>query len=491
MRSWLVPARTPRRATESLIDNVIATGAAGGAWGADPIDQEIGWRPAGQRGREVPYWTQERARMYSVAAYRDNPMARAIVDTYTSFAVGDSGVTYQATNPQVRAIVESFWTDPRVQLGSLQDLFLRDQMLMGETLLELMVGPASGTVRFSPIDPVSIEEITLTAGNPLWPEQVLLAGHDGQDGRAFTVAAVNDATGLREGQAMFWTPWKALMTDTRGMPFLTPILDWLDSYDTVLSNLIDRTALARYLVWDVTVQGSQEDVDKFVQARGGTHVPRSGSIEVHNEAVSWKPQYQTTGAYEDTTAGKAILTQVAGGAGLAKHWLAEPEETNRATGQTMAEPVRRRVGGLQRTWLGYQTELVRFQVDRAVAARRLPRTVDATDPKTGQSYQIPAAQSVLVTGPEIAAADSQITAQVLLNLSTGLEKLRQIGALTPEAARVAARKAWEDYVGVPYTADLDSPEANADDIATAIDDAQTAATKVRPIRPAPAQGGTG
>ena len=74
--------------------------------GRDPIDGDAGYKLAGSRGnREVPYWTRERARDYSVTAYRSNPMARAVIDTYVAFCVGDSGVTYQCSNPDVRAVV--------------------------------------------------------------------------------------------------------------------------------------------------------------------------------------------------------------------------------------------------------------------------------------------------------------------------------------------------------------------------------------------------
>jgi hypothetical protein len=125
----------------------------------------------------------------------------------------------------------------------------------------------------------------------------------------------------------------------------------------------------------------------------------------------------------------------------------------------------------------YQTELTRFVVDRAVAAKRLPAMVDATDPRTGQTYQIPASQTVTLTGPEIAAADAELTANVLLNLSTALTGMVESGVLSPEASKVAARKAWESYMGIPYTAELDSPEANPDDVATAVDDAQAAEAK--------------
>lgn len=466
------PARQQRpqimQALEATPAQIVATGAARGTYGVDPIDGDRGWRPAGTAGRPVPEWTLEKARMYSVASYRANPMARAIVDTYTSFAVGDSGVSLQVTNPQVELVANEFWTDPRNQLGNLQELLLRDQLLNGESLLELMTGAMSGVTRFCPLDPAIITDVTLERGNPLWPDKVVYR-QDGQD-YFRRVSHVDDDLGLRTGQAMHWTPFKTLVTDKRSMPFLSPVLDWLTSYDTVLSNLVDRTALARYLVWCVKVKGGQKEVDQFVTNRGGLHAPRSGTVEVHNDSVEWEPKTAQTGAYEDSKAAASVLTQIAGGSGLSKVWLAEPEDANRATSLSMAEPVRRRVQGVQKVWLGYQAELVRYAVDQAVLARRLPRTVQAVHPKSNQTFEIPASQSVLVTGPEIAAADAQITAGVLINLATALEKFQQIGALSPEAAKLAARKGWEDFVGVPYRAELDSPEADPDDVATHVDD---------------------
>lgn len=471
-----------RRVTEATPQQLVATGATwgGSGGGIDPIDGDTGYRLAGSRGRPIPPWTLERARASSVAAYRSNPMGRAVVDTYLAFALGDKGISYTATNPQVQAVVDEFWNDPRNALGGpVQSLLLRDMMLYGESLIEMLVGAQSGVVRFSPMDITAISRISYVQNNVLWPENVFMNVLGGAE-MPYSVVAVDDSTGLRAGEAQFWAPWKTLVTDDHSMPFLMPILDWLDSYDTVLSNLIDHTALRRYFVWDVTVEGDQAAVDRFVNGRGGLHAPPSGSVEVHNQGVTWKAQSAPTGAEEDTITASAVLTLIAGGTGLAKHWLAEPEHTNRATGMTMAEPVRRRVQGLQRTWLGYMTELVRFAVDRAVAARRLPQMVTATDPRTGQSYEIPASQCVTVTGPEIAAADSQITAQVMLNLATGLEKMVEIRALTREAASAAARHAWEDYMGVPYSASLDSPNADPDDVATAVDEA-VLGRRLRPV----------
>jgi hypothetical protein len=488
VRNLFVPQRAGR-VVEATIDQIVATGAAGGAWGTDPVDGDRGWRPAGQQGREVPWWTSEKARIYAVNAYRSNPMATAIIDTYVAFCVGDSGVTWQASNPDVARVVDEFWNDPRNALDDNQELLFRSHLIMGESLYELMVGGQTGVVRYSPIDVGRIAGVDLYRGNPMWPAKILFNESDEQ---GLTVAAVNDETGLREGQAMYWPSFKTLDTDVRGTPFLMSVLDQLDSFDTVLSNLVDRTALARYLVWDVTVEGGQPEVDAFVQARGGLHVPRSGSVEVHNSAVTWEPKSVSTGAEEDSVAARQVLTQVAAGAGLAKTWLADPEDSNRATSLTMAEPVRRRVGSVQKMWLRRQAEFVRFAVDRAVAAGRLPRMVAATDPRTGERYDVPAAQAVTVTGPEVAAADAQLQAQVMLNLSTGLEKLVATGVMSKEAARIAARKAWESYVGVPYNADLDvgldeggdkgDDDAKRDDVATHIEEQQAAEARRKGMR---------
>lgn len=457
------------RATEATPEQLVASGAYGGA-GTDPIDNDAGWRRLGTGRREVPYWTREKAVAASIAAYRMNPMGTAVVDTYTAFCVGDRGVSYTCTNPDVEKIVREFWDDHRNRIGQIQDLLLRSQILLGELPIELMEGAQSGVVRISPMDPQVIDSVEVLAGNALWPDQLVIRLGDGAERERRQIVSVNDETGLREGQAFFWTPWKTLASDVRGMPMLTSILDWLDSYDTILSNLIDRTALARYLVWDVTVSGTGSDVDAYVAGRGGLHIPPSGSVEVHNESVKWEPKVAPSGALEDSQAGSSVLTLIAGGSGLAKTWLAEPDGANRATSLTMAEPVRRRVGAVQKVWLDQVTELTRFAVDRAVAAGRLTATVQATDPKSGEEYEIPACQSVTVTGPEIAAADAQITAQVMLNLATGLEGMVNIGALSRAAVSQAARKAWEDFMGVPYRAELDGPDANPDDLAQHVDD---------------------
>lgn len=400
-------------------------------------------------------------------------MARAIIDTYVSFCVGDAGCTLQCANPEVNAVAQQFWNDPKVRLGDLQPAFLRDHMLMGETVLEMLVGPISGATRFSPIDTQRVNDVILDRGNPLWPA-ALAVRIPGGENREMAIANIDDITGLRVGDAMFWASWKALLTDKRGTPFLSPILDDLDDYDTVLSNLVDRTALMRYIAMEVVLKGDKVDdafIAEWIRKRGGTHVPKSGTMEVHNESVEYKPFNGMTGAIEDIEVDKAILTNIAGGAGLAKTWLADPQDSNRATSLTMAEPVRRRVGGVQNIWIAYQTELVRYVVDQAVAANRIPPEVEVTG-QAGAKLTVPASQTVQVIGPEIAAQNAEVNATVLLNLAQALDAMVAANVMTLEAAQLAAKKGWESFVGIPYQPELDNPDGSAvDDVAQQIESA--------------------
>lgn len=455
------------RVTEASAAQRAAVGVAG--YGlqtqGDTLAFSHGFRPVGRGagGQDLPDATRNRARADSVVAARANPMGRAIVDTYTAFVVGDSGLTLQCTSDVVRPFVEAFRDDPRNAMVSGAERMFRSWLLPGEMAQEMLVGEISGVVRRKPLDVRRVKDVEFLDGNVLWPERLIL-GVPGLDDVALDVVQLDDVSGLRAGEVMWWPAFQTFETDTRGVPFLLPILDQLDSYDQVLSNLIDRTALARYFVWDVEIDGDQDDVDAFVEARGNLIAPGSGAIEAHTKAIQWKMQSAQTGSYEDTNTNKSVLTSVAAGAGLSKVWLAEPEDANRATSLTMAEPVRRRIGSVQNDYVANLTEMYRFVVDRAVAAGRVPALVEV------DGVMVPAAMTVSVTGPQVAAADAQVTAEVLVRLGGALAGLVSAGLLSVDAARVAAQKGWEDYVGVPFRAELAAEDANPDDVATHVED---------------------
>lgn len=454
--------------TEATVEQRVATGASG--WGWDPVDQDLNYRRVGGGGpREVPWRTRERAITDSIAGYRANPMARAIIDTYVGFCVGDSGLSLSCSSDEVRPVAESFWNDPRNAMMSGRELMVRTWFLMGEQAQQMMVGEMTGVTRRAFLTPSRITAVELRDGNPLWPEAIRVRQSGVGDDARMSVAGLDDMSGLRQGEVFFWPGFRAVEDDTRGYPFLAPVLDWLDDYDRIISNLIDRTALARYLVWDVTVEGDGDDVQKFIDDRKGLTAPRSGSIEVHNQGVKWEAKTADTGSYEDSNTVSTVHTGAAAGVGLAKHWLGEPDNANRATSLTMAEPVRRRVGSVQNEWLSNLTEMARYAVDQAVAAGRIPMFVEVPDQSSGQTIRMLASDTVSVTGPQIAQADAKVTAEVIVNLSQSLTEMVSANVMSLDAAQLAAQKAWEDYMGVPFRPELAAPDAEPNDVATHVD----------------------
>lgn len=443
------------RVREASVNAQLIDSGAAGTWGLDPIDGDMNYRPAGydQAGyRVVPYYTLERARQQSVMVYRVHPMGRAIIDTYVAFCVGDTGVHPESPVPAVKAVLDEFWSDPLVDLGENQERWLRSHLLYGESLIEGIVGELFGSVRLRPIDVTAVQSIGIRDNNPLWPEFATLSTTTGPT--KVPIIAYDDATGRLVGTAFFRADWQSVASDVRGLPFLTPSLDWLAAYDRTLSNLVDRTALARYFVWDVTVQGEQEDVDKFID-RQGMDPPESGTMNVHNDAVAWEPKTASSGSQEDTMTALQVLTAVSAGTGLAKTWLAEPEGSNRATGVSMAEPVRRRVQSVQRMWRQFMLTICRFVVDEAVRVGRLPRfvTIPATD--GAETITVPTWRTVRVEMPEIAATDAQINATVLGAISAAAAQMVPTGMLGPEAARRLVEQAWSAFMGQPWRPGLD------------------------------------
>lgn len=443
-----------QRQVESLSDQVAVTGASGYGSIGDP--ELAGFRQIGGKagGRPVPERTLERCRAMSVAGYRANPMARAIIDTYVSFCVGDSGLAISGHDPATTAAAKKFWDNPANKFALVTELLLRDHLLLGESLIEMMVAP-SGLTNWSPIAPSRVIDIGLLRGNALWYDTVKIRGASGVDEIVKKVINVDQYTGFRSGEVFWWPSFQALLTDHRGMPFLSPVLDELSRYDDVLSNLVDRTALARHAALDVSVEGDQTDVDNYIKTNG-RKIPPSGSSLVHNKQVEISALDLKSGSAEDTATLGAILTGTAAGAGLSKPWLAEPEDANKATSQSMAEPVRRRVGGVQNMWIGHLTEMVRFAIDQQVVAGRLPRTVTLT--VDGVDMEVPSSEAVRVTGPAIAATDVEIAAKTMHFLGKAFKELVPTGLISEPAAKRGVEVAWEKLTGLPYTPDLDAAD---------------------------------
>jgi hypothetical protein len=140
----------------------------------------------------------------------------------------------------------------------------------------------------------------------------------------------------------------------RGQGDLTPLLPWLRRYKDWLTDRVRINKFKGAFLWDVKLTGASE---RAILARQAQLVepPSPGSVLVHNEREEWRavqPQIDAQAAEPD---GKAMRLMVAAGAGVPLHFLAEAEDTNRATAESMVEPTLRHFGRRQR-YFGWMME---------------------------------------------------------------------------------------------------------------------------------------
>ncbi len=421
------------------------------------------YRGQGANLRDLQGSVLRRAQNLSIDLYRKNPLANRIIKIYTTFMAGE-GFAVGATNDEVDAVVKEFWFAERNEMDLNHRRFARDFLLYGEAPHPVAYDD-TGNTTVGYIDPHLIEHVEASELNQLILERlVLLRGST--DTPPLTIVSRQDDPaeadmGLLDGDVFYWLNDR-IGAATRGTPFLLPILDWLDAYDQTLWELIERIKATRAFFWDVTVEGGEDEV-KEAKEVWGTTAPRSGSARFHTDAMSVEAQQPNLGTNEDVAAARYILRLISTGAGVAPHWLGDPEDANRSTAETMDKPVFRALEDTQATWKANMEELLRFVVDRKVAANMLPAVVDVLDEQgepTGD--RVPAAQTVEVVVP--ALTDDAITeaATAIAAVAGAFVQLDMIGGIDEETMRKVVRHILP-MLGIPADELPDPADDDNDD----------------------------
>lgn len=402
-----------------------------------------------------------RAQEMSVHLYRANPLANRAIKIYTTYMAG-SGFALSCNNPEVQQVAEEFWTAERNRLDRNHRNLARSHLLFGESILPV-AADETGNTTIGLIDPARVSQILRNPLNNLILDQVLLTNDLGHELEPLLV--VRTQTDPFEGDAglmmgnTFAHLHDRIGAASRGTPFLLPIIDWLDGFDQVLWELLERLKAIRAFYWDVEVQGGQTELDD-IEKRWGHLPPRPGSIRYHSTGVTVKAEAPVLGASEDVAAARFMLRHIATGAGLAPHWLGDPEDANRATAESMDDPVLRAIEDVQTEWKTIAEDAIRFAVDQKVKAKTLPTLVDRhTEDGQPTGDFIPAREAVQVQVPALSDDDVVAAAGALAQVANAFVQLDLAGAAGPEVFRRVVRQMLP-ALGIPAD---ELPEPDDDD----------------------------
>lgn len=129
-----------------------------------------------------------------------------------------------------------------------------------------------------------------------------------------------------------------LDTMMRGLSDLTPVIDWLDKYDTIAWTECERLQFLKAFLWDVELQTDSPDVVKDRAKQLRNNPPPPGSVNVHNQSEKWSvmaPDISSGGTIEMLD---HIFKIVWGGLGLPEHWYYSAASVNKASGEEMRDP---------------------------------------------------------------------------------------------------------------------------------------------------------
>jgi hypothetical protein len=403
--------------------------------GIDP-DENL-WRELGVRGRDLNSLTLSRAQEVCYQLYQSNPLGHRLTELIRDFVVGD-GITFTVKNPWVRDVVEEFWTDGQNAIDQRNDQFALELGLYGELLPEAFVGEVSGYVRLGYVDPAQIKRIDNVPGNPLVLDTVWIREKGaGVKGRPLEVIR-DRGKGVLEGDVFCWQV-NSVSNATRGWPDLLHVADWLDAFDQLLWEMVERARLARTFIWDVNLKGQdQTAVDKWLAKNGSA--PKSGSIRAHNEQIEWDAVAPQLGSHETAKEAETIMQHIAAGSGIPSHWLSAAADVNRATATEMGAPTLRHLARRQRYYLDCLKQITRYVVERAVDAGVIAddefgrvKIHDDQDRET-EKTEVPW-KLVQLQAPEISPRESTRLGSVLTQVSNGLAVAEEHGWFGKDTSR--------------------------------------------------------
>lgn len=367
---------------------------------------EMFYRRITDARRDLNPISYQRAQEISYHLWRSNPMAHRMIEMMVDFVVGADGVTIEAADDSVQEVIDEFWTDPRSHWDLRQRDLVRDLSIYGELALRKFVNDQSGKMRVGYLDTARIADVLPDPDDMLVDKTLLISDGKGGSAQPVDLVVYDDLTDPGNpkwvGDA-FYFAINRVIGQHRGNPDLFAIADYVDGYDQLLFNALERTGLINAFVWDVTLDGADDPAIARWQQKYPA-APPPGSVRVHNEHEHWATAAPSLGSQDIIEIGRAVKNMGLGGAGLPEAWFAEGDSANRATLQAQGDPTYRMLQSRQR--------YVRSMFERIIGV--------LIQENLGGRLSMKADTEFKITLPELDVTDTSMVSNALPQVTTAL-----------------------------------------------------------------------
>jgi hypothetical protein len=362
-------------------------------------------------------------RMFEIAYFMwdTSAMVKGMASMDKSFLFAEP-VTVTSDDEMVQEVIDRFWNDPVNAMNLRFPERMMWMSLLGEQLWQVRVNKNNGHVRLNYIDPSNIKEVYVNRLYQSEPVRIELMGRAGGKGKMLNVirddrSVYSKSYGKLTGDCFFFTINKPENAARGRSDFLT-LFDWIDGLERYGFNYLERAEHLLNYVWDVTLNGFNEDqIRSWLQ---NNPIPQPGSMRAHNENVAWNavaPDLKAQDARAGYDMGKSFIMGAArrpegwfGGGG--KAYQTEAEQFGQVPIKDLSE---RQL--LIKYIAHYQ---VQFAIDQAIIAGRLPE-------KRAEA-------GFVVQMPEISTSDYTSMMNGVPQVTTALTVAEQNGWVSRETA---------------------------------------------------------
>lgn len=357
-------------------------------------------------------------------AFNHNPIAKRLVELGVQFTLG-RGVRPVARHPAVQKVIDDFWKSNDMDARLIT--WVRDLSWQGE-LFARFTPDGNGSLKAREIDPSTIWEVVT---DPEDIEQVYYLHQQYQTqyqiygGEAGVPTSRYIVRQIPPGE-FDHVKINVSSGEKRGRSDLYPNLNFLKRFKDFYNAVVVRAQEEASHVWDITVEGSEADVDAVAEDQGFAEPPPPGSNWIHNdtmkiEALSLVTDQLGAGS---RNIGEQILGILAVGAGYPPEWLSfRGTGATRASALTASEPAVKHVESRQRVIdrllqrikervLGEAKDLPTHQIEQAslrnlislIRSRKFAKLVEALTrllTGRGSTYTVPLDTEVEFVFPEV------------------------------------------------------------------------------------------
>jgi hypothetical protein len=307
--------------------------------------------------------------------YDTSGLVKRFVRDTRNFILGE-GVTYAVKNDEAglaKAVLDGFWDHPMNQLSLRLQKRIEFLNLLGEQCWPVQVNPHTGQVLMTYVDPVNIQEVLLLKD---WPEVVAavkLKGDVGRSGNTLPAVRVDlnpySKTYNRLVGEVFFISINNPPNASRGRSDLVHLFDFIDGFEAGLFNEIDRGEMQKSFIWDVTLEGADEQaVNEFIK---NTPKPKPGAMRVHNEKVKYEAVAPDLKAADNKAMFELCKTYLSACTNRPDSWLGSGGKAYQTEADLMGEPSFKDLKERQNTVKAHLQQVLTFVIDQAIIAGTL------------------------------------------------------------------------------------------------------------------------